>query len=82
MRDSVGMEAEGMQKSQERHFGVSLNEEFPTAQVFGAKEVHVASCCSDAKQCREGDVYVAMVDEDGDGHDAAGEAVEIGRAHV
>lgn len=82
VRDSVGMEAEGMQRSQERQFGVSLNEQFPTAQVFGAKEIRVGSCCSDAKQCQKGDVYVALVDEDRDGHDAACEAIRHGASAV
>lgn len=71
-----------MQRSQRREFGVSLNELFPSAHVFGAEEVRVGSCCSDAKQCREGDVYVALVDEDGDGHEAACEAVRRGAVAV
>jgi UDP-N-acetylmuramoyl-L-alanyl-D-glutamate--2,6-diaminopimelate ligase len=76
------MEAEGMQRSRKRQFGVSLNEQFPTAQTFGAGEVRVGSCCSNAKQCREGDVYVALVDEDGDGHEAAHEAIQRGAVAV
>lgn len=71
-----------MQRSQKRQFGVSLNEQFPRAQVFGAEEIRVGSCCSDAKQCREGDVYVALVDEEGDGHDGACEAVRRGAVAV
>ncbi len=82
MRDSVGMEAEGMQKSQDRQIGVSLNEQFPTAQVFGDKEIRVGSCCSDANQCQVGDVYVALVDEDGDGHDTVCEAVRRGASAI
>lgn len=76
------MEAEGMQRSQKRQFGVSLNEQFPTAQTFGAEEIRVGSCCCNASQCREGDVYVALVDEDGDGHDAVCEAIRRGAVAV
>jgi UDP-N-acetylmuramoyl-L-alanyl-D-glutamate--2,6-diaminopimelate ligase len=71
-----------MQRSLKRPFGVSLNEQFPAAQVFGDMEIRVSSCCSDANQCQEGDVYVALVDEDGDGHDAAGEAVRRGASAI
>lgn len=71
-----------MQRLLKRQFGVNLNEQFPTAQCFGGEEVRVGSCCSDARQCRDGDVYVALVDEEGDGHDGVCEAVRRGAAAV
>ncbi len=71
-----------MSRSRERQFGVNLNELFPTAQTFGAESVHVGACCSDARQCREGDVFVALVDEAGDGHEDACEAIRRGAVAV
>ena len=40
------------------------------------------SCCSDPRVCRPGDVYVAIVDADGDGHDEVDKAVQRGAVAV
>ena len=48
------------------------------ARRWGGQDVTVRSCCSDARQVRPGDIYVALLQADGDGHDEIGEAVERG----
>jgi len=66
-----------MQSTSER-VGISLREALPEGRILGSADVRTTSCCSDARQCRDGDLYVALVDPDGDGHDAADEAVRRG----
>jgi UDP-N-acetylmuramoyl-L-alanyl-D-glutamate--2,6-diaminopimelate ligase len=48
----------------------------------GVPDVRVTSCTSDWRQVRAGDVFVALVDADEDGHDGAVEAVRRGAAAV
>lgn len=49
--------------------GLSLRSILPEARMFGRRDIQVRSCCGHAEQCRPGDLYVAIVDPDGDGHD-------------
>ena len=60
--------------------GLPLTEILPGGRLFGADEVWFSSCTSDVRNCREGDVYVAIVSEQGDGHMAVAEAVREGVA--
>jgi UDP-N-acetylmuramoyl-L-alanyl-D-glutamate--2,6-diaminopimelate ligase len=59
-----------------------LREILPHGRFFGAGDIRVRSCCSDPRVCRPGDVYVAIVDADGDGHDEVDKAVERGAIAV
>lgn len=58
--------------------GLSLCELLDGAQVVGGQVTPVTSCTSDWRQVRPGDIYVALVTADGDGHDRAVDAVERG----
>lgn len=49
--------------------GISLKEILPDCQIFGADSVRVSACCHDWNQIRPGDLYVAKVGFDKDGHD-------------
>ena len=59
-----------------------LREILPHGRFFGTGDIRVRSCCSDPRICRPGDVYVAIVDADGDGHDEVDKAVERGAIAV
>lgn len=64
--------------------GVSLRSVLPAARVFGSEDILVRSCCGSAASCRPGDVYVAVLDADSDGHDydQVCEAVQRGASAV
>lgn len=62
--------------------GLSLRDVLPEARICGARDVRFTACCSDPRSCREGDLFVALLDEHRDGHDFASEAVRRGAAAV
>jgi UDP-N-acetylmuramoyl-L-alanyl-D-glutamate--2,6-diaminopimelate ligase len=63
--------------------GVSLRE-LLAGEIQGtcAADVRATSCTSDWRQVRPGDVFVATVDDDADGHDRAVDAAARGAAAV
>ena len=62
--------------------GISLRTALPSGRIFGGSDVRFSACCSEADQCRPGDLYVALVDADGDGHDLADLAIRRGAAAI
>jgi UDP-N-acetylmuramoyl-L-alanyl-D-glutamate--2,6-diaminopimelate ligase len=48
--------------------GVCLNAILPAAQFIGADDLFVRSCCGRADECRPGDLFVALIDAEDDGH--------------
>ncbi|MBI2826950.1 MAG: UDP-N-acetylmuramoyl-L-alanyl-D-glutamate--2,6-diaminopimelate ligase [Planctomycetia bacterium] len=62
--------------------GLSLRELLPDAQFLAADDIHVRSCSGDSRHCRPGDLFVALVGRDRDGHDFAAEAVARGASAV
>ncbi|OUT67432.1 MAG: hypothetical protein CBB70_08690 [Planctomycetaceae bacterium TMED10] len=58
--------------------GLPLTEIFPGGRLFGAEEVWFSSCTSDARNCRDGDLYVAILGTQGDGHLEVAKAVAAG----
>lgn len=52
-----------------RAAGISLKEILPNCQIFGADSIHVSSCCHDWNHIQPGDLYVAKVGMEKDGHD-------------
>ena len=58
--------------------GLPLTEIFPGGRLFGAEEVWFSSCTSDAGNCRDGDLYVDILGEQGDGHLEVAKAVAAG----
>lgn len=71
-----------MQQLIDRADGVRLRDVLPEGRHFGADDLRVHSCSSDPQRCRPGDVYVAIVSADGDGHDEVRTAVERGAVAV
>ncbi|QDU93434.1 UDP-N-acetylmuramoyl-L-alanyl-D-glutamate--2,6-diaminopimelate ligase [Lignipirellula cremea] len=58
--------------------GVSLREILPEARIFGADDIRITSCSGNAQECQPGDLFVAIVDADGDGHDEVAQAIDRG----
>lgn len=58
--------------------GLSLRELLPEGQFIGTPDVQVRSCCGRWTECEPDDLYVAIVDNDGDGHDHVAEAMKKG----
>ena len=55
---------------------VSLRQLFPQTLLYGG-DVTARGCSSDWRRIRHGDLFVAIVDEDGDGHEQARRAVDL-----
>jgi UDP-N-acetylmuramoyl-L-alanyl-D-glutamate--2,6-diaminopimelate ligase len=58
--------------------GISLGALLPTAVMIGATDIVANSCTSDAKAVLPGDLFVALVQADRDGHDGVREAAARG----
>lgn len=61
---------------------VSLRSLFAGAQFLGAADVLASSASCDTRTCRPGDVFVALVGDDVDGHDFIGQALELGASAI
>jgi UDP-N-acetylmuramoyl-L-alanyl-D-glutamate--2,6-diaminopimelate ligase len=62
--------------------GVSLRSLLASDLVARPHDVRASSCTSDFRRVRQGDVFVALVEAEEDGHDFATEAVRRGAAAV
>ncbi len=64
--------------------GVSLRSICPEARIFGGEDIRIRACCGDARSCRPGDLYIAVLEPDADGHDheQVTEAVRRGAAAI
>ena len=71
-----------MQDTLDHTGGVSLRQILPEGRFFGGHDISVDACSSDARKCRPGDLYVALVGPDTDGHDDVAEAVRRGATAV
>lgn len=58
--------------------GVSLNAILPATQFVGSDDLFVTSCCGKADECRPGDMFVALIDAEHDGHAQVDRAVAAG----
>lgn len=58
--------------------GVSLQGILSEASFLGADDFLVRSCCGNAVECRPGDLFVALVDSDDDGHLHIEQAISAG----
>ncbi len=65
-----------------RSAGVSLRKLFPAAQFCGASDLFATSCSADSRACRPGDLFVALVGSDRDGHDFVTQAIARGAVGV
>ncbi|MCE9554289.1 MAG: UDP-N-acetylmuramoyl-L-alanyl-D-glutamate--2,6-diaminopimelate ligase [Planctomycetes bacterium] len=58
--------------------GVSLKNLLPRARFFGADDIHVTSCSNHSLSCQPGDLFVAMLGAEHDGHDHIAAAITQG----
>ena len=71
-----------MQHTSTHAGAIKLRTALPRAKFFGTSDVPVASCTSDARSCRPGDLFVALVTAEGDGHDDVFMAIENGATSI
>jgi UDP-N-acetylmuramoyl-L-alanyl-D-glutamate--2,6-diaminopimelate ligase len=62
--------------------GIPIENILPMAKLIGADRVSVSSCCGHWRDVQPGDVYVAVVGSEIDGHEFAYQAVEKGAVAV
>lgn len=62
--------------------GVSLRALLPGARLFGGPDIQVTSCCGHWRECQPGDLFTALEQADGDGHDEAFAAIKRGASAV
>ncbi len=58
--------------------GLSLRSILPDATPFKTDDLLVRSCCGSWAECQSGDLFVAIVEADTDGHDHAQQAISNG----
>lgn len=62
--------------------GIFLREVLPHCQIFGADNIQVRSCCHDWNLVQPGDLYVAKVGMEKDGHDHIRMAAKKGASAI
>jgi UDP-N-acetylmuramoyl-L-alanyl-D-glutamate--2,6-diaminopimelate ligase len=62
--------------------GITLSEVLPDAIFFACDDIVATGCSDDPDRCRPGDVFVARLTADGDGHDDVERALARGVAGV
>lgn len=70
-----------MQPALDARRGIRLADAFPEGTVLGG-DVRFSSCTSDSRACQPGDLYVAVLGAEHDGHDFAADAVRRGAVAV
>ncbi|MEQ8787545.1 MAG: UDP-N-acetylmuramoyl-L-alanyl-D-glutamate--2,6-diaminopimelate ligase [Pirellulaceae bacterium] len=71
-----------MQQLLQRARGISLRDTLPQGRIYGGDDIHAMACSSDWRTCRSGDLFVALVGADSDGHDQVHTAIENGASAV
>ncbi|MEC9091173.1 MAG: UDP-N-acetylmuramyl-tripeptide synthetase [Planctomycetota bacterium] len=62
--------------------GTPIREILPDCQIFGAEDIRVSSCCHDWNHVQPGDLYVAKVGMEKDGHDHIQMAAKKGASAI
>lgn len=62
--------------------GVNLASILTRRQFHHATDISVSACCTDHRRCREGDLYVALMRPDQDGHEFVADALNQGAKAV
>jgi UDP-N-acetylmuramoyl-L-alanyl-D-glutamate--2,6-diaminopimelate ligase len=62
--------------------GISLRQLLPRAEFIGSPDIRVSSCSADSRQCQQGDLFVAVVGANTDGHDHIEQALDRGARAV
>ena len=58
--------------------GIGLRQLLPASEIVGAQDVRVNACTADSRSCQPGDLFVALVGTNNDGHDHYEEAFARG----
>jgi UDP-N-acetylmuramoyl-L-alanyl-D-glutamate--2,6-diaminopimelate ligase len=61
---------------------ISLREILHDAVLHGVDDLHVQRCSSDSRRCRPGDLFVALMGAQADGHDYVDEAIQRGATAI
>lgn len=67
-----------MQQTLQPAGAIQLSSVLPHARIVGGNDIRATSCCGDSRQCRPGDVFVALTGARHDGHDYVDDAVRAG----
>ncbi len=62
--------------------GIPVQQILPASKLIGANQISVSSCCGYWQDVQPGDVYVAVIGSEVDGHEFAYEAIEKGAVAV
>ena len=62
--------------------GIPIGDILPGAKLIGAPSLNVSSCCGQWNECQPGDLYVAILRAETDGHDYCPQAIENGATAV
>ena len=71
-----------MQLKLDSGVGISLRQTLSDSRILGTSDIRVRSCCTDSRLCQPGDLFVALVGPEADGHEFAQEAVSRGASAV
>jgi UDP-N-acetylmuramoyl-L-alanyl-D-glutamate--2,6-diaminopimelate ligase len=61
---------------------LQLRQLLPDAEFFASDEIAVRSCSADSRTCQPGDLFVALVGSDVDGHDYVQQAIHNGATAI
>ena len=70
------------QQSRPTRDGLELAAILPGGKIVGSSSVRFKSCCGQWDECEPGDLYVAIVEAEKDGHDFARQAVPVSYTHL
>ncbi len=62
--------------------GLSLKAVLPAFEPISVSDIRFRSCCGQWADCQPGDLFIAVVDEDCDGHEFASQAIERGAVAI
>lgn len=79
---TTGKEASVLLSHQNNIGAVSLRYALAKAKLFGSSDIAVTAVCTSPEDVRPGDLYVAIVNDETDGHDGVAQAVEQGAGAV
>ena len=71
-----------MQQTTTSPIGISLRQVLPEGKFLRSEDIRASSCCASARQCRDGDLFVAVTEAEDDGHESVQEAIGRGAAAV
>ena len=82
VRGDGGREARGSSKAAAGSVGVRLSEIFPRARFVACDDIVARGCHDTPEACRPGDLFIARLEDGGDGHEQAAKAIARGVAGI